>query len=87
MATSVRGNVARIYADTEGCYIRLKDTPAADTPKDGYFQLKLNHPNYNALYSLALTAAANGRRLEIRIVGDDIRPTHHEEISYMTVDW
>jgi hypothetical protein len=87
MATSVKGNVSRLYVDNGGCYIRLADIPSADRPKSGYFRLRLSHPNYNALYSLALTAATNGLELRIRIDGTDISPNKRPDVNYMTVDW
>lgn len=88
MANSVSGKVSRIYSNSAGAYIRLSGIPAADTPKNGYFQLKMNHSNYNALYSLALTAATNRQDLRIRINGQDISPTgDYPTVSYMVVDW
>ena len=62
------GRVRRLYVtrstENEGItFIRL-DIPEAEQPKKGYFQLNQRHPNYNALYSLALTAATNGYELK-----------------------
>jgi hypothetical protein len=88
MATNFVGpaKVSRIYSDADGCYIRLDNIPTTDTPKGGYFQLLKTHTNYNALYSLALTAATNGLDFSIRTV-DDISSTSHAEVQYMVVDW
>ena len=85
MAYRVTSEVVRIYpADSECVYIRLKDP--SHTPKDGYFELKTDHPNFKALYVLALVAAANRQKLQIRTVGD-IVSTEHAEVLYMVLDW
>lgn len=87
MAFRVAGKVSRIYATSDQVFIRLTDLPPADTPKDGYFRLAQSHLNYDALYSLALTAAVNRYDLSIRITGDDIVPTAVPDVAYMVVDW
>jgi hypothetical protein len=86
MAVRVKGQVARIYASSGHTYIRLSGLPANDTPKDGYFQLLQTHPNYDALYSLALTAAVNHYDLDIRAT-EEIDPSEYAVVSYMVVDW
>ena len=83
---SATGKVSRIYASSGQVYIRLADIPASDTPLDGYFRLNQSHPNYDALYSLALTAAVNRYDLRIRTT-DDIDPTKYADVQYMVVDW
>jgi hypothetical protein len=85
-----KGKVSRLYVtrseENEGItYVRL-DIPEADAPKKGYFQLNQRHPNYNALYSLALTAATNGYELNIR-TEKEITPDEYAIVWYMTVDW
>lgn len=82
------GEVARLFVNYAGCYIRLEHvTPeGAVMPKDGYFQLPLGHSNYNALYSLALFASAGRHRLSIRTTADAV-PTSAAQISYMVLDW
>ena len=84
------GRVRRLYVtrstENEGItFIRL-DIPEAEQPKKGYFQLNQRHPNYNALYSLALTAATNGYELNVR-TEDEITPNEYAVVWYMTVDW
>ena len=84
------GRVARLYvtrsSENEGItFIRL-DIPDAEQPKEGYFQLNQRHPNYNALYSLALSAAINGYQLRIR-AESDISSNDYAVVRYMTVDW
>ena len=86
MAVRVKGRVSRIYASEDVTYIRLKDIPTEDTPKDGYFRLFRSHPNYNALYSLALVAAVNRYQLDIRAAGE-IEPSEYADVVYMVVDW
>ena len=84
------GRVTRLYvtrsSSNQGItFIRL-GIPTSDQPKDGYFQLNQSHANYNALYSLALSAAINGYKLRIR-TESDITPTEYATVRYMTVDW
>jgi hypothetical protein len=89
MAVRVTGKVARLYVtqvDSGGVtFIRLQ-IPGNEQPRDGYFQLNQSHPNYNALYSLALSAAINGYQLSIRTQAD-ITPTEFAVVRYMVVDW
>ena len=86
MAIRVNGKVTRLYVARDGVFIRLDvDSPK---PKDDYYKLPLDHTNYNALYSLALAAAANRWPLQIRIAGDaDIDPNTEARVNYMVVDW
>lgn len=82
------GEVQRLYADRNGCYIRLENvTPQGEPlPKNSYFQLKRDHKNYDALYSLALLAASGRHRLQIRSSAD-ADPGEYAEISYLVLDW
>jgi hypothetical protein len=81
----VSGTVQRIYTDSDGAFIMLKD-PEAE-PMDGYFRLdRRSHANYNALYSLALAAAINGYTLQIR-TAHNISGFSHADVLYMMVDW
>ena len=68
--------------------IRLTDVTPEDAPlpQDGYFHLEISHENYNALYSLALLAASNRQRLQIR-TKDEAVPTSVAPISYLVLDW
>jgi len=86
MAVRATGRVSRIYATSLGTYIRLANIPQESTPQSGYFLLNQSHPNYNALYSLALLAAVNRYDLQIR-TANEIVPTEAAEVSYMVVDW
>lgn len=89
MTVRVTGKVARLFVSRLSSggvtFIRLQ-VPASEQPMDGYFRLDQSHPNYNALYSLALSAAINGYPLSIRTV-TDITPTEHGVVRYMVVDW
>jgi hypothetical protein len=102
MANRVKGLVTRLYvrgdaaqdADpsvpvtpegTPGVNIRL-EVPAAEAPLHGYFKLELDHPNYYALYSAALTAAVNRFPLSIR-TDEAITPDEVAIVSYMVIDW
>lgn len=86
MANSLTGKVARIYPSTRGTSIRLHTPPGTVVPLFGYFNLRQTHPNYNALYSLALAAAINGYDLRIRATAE-IDPAVEADISYIVVNW
>ena len=86
MANRVAGKVVRLYPTKGGTYIKLALAAGVPEPKDGYFELDEKHPNYNALYSLALLAAVNRYTLTIR-TERDITPTEHAVVAYMVVDW
>jgi|GEM_PF-1726224 len=87
MAPQATGKVIRLFTHRTGTNIRL-DIESATAPKDTYFRLRLDHPNYNALYSLALAAAANRWPLRIRIDGDvPINRVELAVVMYFTVDW
>jgi hypothetical protein len=86
MANTARGRVNRIYPHENLAYIRLEGIAPNVTPKDGYFRLDKSHPNYAALYSLALVAAVNRYDLLIRTRGE-ITSQEHGEVVYMVVDW
>ncbi len=85
MAMRATGKVIRLFPHSRTTFIRLDIEPEAG-PKNGYFELKLDNKNYNALYSLALAAAANRWPLTIRTVAE-IVPEETAEIQYMVVDW
>ena len=90
MANNATGTVERLYvarnSSNQGlAFIRL-NIPASQRPRDGYFLLEQSHPNFNALYSLALSAAINGYPLRIR-TQSDITATAHGLVEYMLVDW
>ena len=83
MAIRAKGRVTRIYATGGRTYIRLDAGPK---PKYGYFRLDQTHTNYNALYSLALSAAINRNRLQIR-TKSNITASEIAVVGYMVVDW
>jgi hypothetical protein len=58
MAVRAKGKVSRLYVRAEATNIRL-EIPQEEQPLENYFKLETTHPNYNALYSLALSAAVN----------------------------
>ena len=79
------GKVIRLYVNRGNTTIRL-DIEPKEGPKDGYFRLRRDHENYNALYSLALAAAVNRLPLRIRTV-DEIVTTQSAVVEYMVMDW
>ena len=83
------GKVKRLWPTKEATYIQL-DIDRDTAPTDENFTLDFNHPNYHALYSLALAAAANRWPLTIRVTGAKdqiISPANPEKVEYMFVDW
>lgn len=86
MAPSASGRIKRIYPHEELTYISLRDLDPSVTPKEEYFLLRRDHPNYNALYSLALVAAVNRYVLQVRTRAE-ITNVEYGEIAYMVVDW
>jgi hypothetical protein len=86
MAIRADGKVARLYPTKGYTYIRLALAAGVAAPEDGYFKLDQTHPNYNALYSLALLAAVNRYTLTIR-TESDITPSEYAVVRYMWVDW
>ncbi len=85
MANRATGRVSRLSVRSHTTFIRL-DTDLEEGPKDGYFELKLDNKNYNALYSLALAAAVNQLPLTIRTVGE-IVTNETAVVQYMNIDW
>ena len=89
MVHYVTGKVNRMYVNKLGLDVRLDIDPKT-APKDGYFFLRVTHPNYNALYSLALAAAVNRLPLSIRTVGeieDATKAEKRPEVEYFVQDW
>lgn len=76
--------VERLYVNREACIIRLAGV--GPPPKDQYFKLLLDHPNYNALYSLALSAAINRYPLTVRATGE-FPSDSMAQVEYLVVDW
>jgi hypothetical protein len=86
VANRVKGPVERLFVSSFRTSIRLANIPAAEQPKENYFRLTLDNDNYNALYSLALSAAVNGYVLDIRTM-DEITSTEDAVVQYMVVDY
>jgi hypothetical protein len=81
------GRITELYVAQDMCAIIL-DIPAAEAPNNGFFSLPLNTPNYNAMYSLILAAAANRWPLKIRVSGNaPITPALNAIVEYVVVDW
>jgi hypothetical protein len=81
------GKVDRLYVDDGHCYIKLN---GVDLTKDSYFELRQGHNNYNALYSLALSAAMNGHALQIRTIGEIEsidKAVAYPGVQYLVVDF
>jgi hypothetical protein len=85
MTDQVRGLVDRLFVSENATNIRLQ-IPTAESPAEGYFALEVGHTNYQALYSLALSAAINRYPLLINTRGE-ISPSTRAIVKYMVVDW
>jgi hypothetical protein len=85
MANTAKGLVDRLFVSSDNANIRLQ-IPEAQSPADGYFALEVGHTNYQALYSLALSAAINRYPLLIRTQGE-ISSSTKALVQYMVVDW
>ena len=82
MAVHFRAKVKRIYVHGKGTSIRLIGKG------DGYFVLSPEHPQYFALYSLALVAAVKKYTLWIRTAEErDEVSDIKADITYMVIDW
>jgi len=80
MANRVKGKVKKIYAHEDLVYVSLEGLDLGVTPKEEFFLLARNHPNYNALYSLALVAAVNRYELEIRTKAEITNQEYGEDV-------
>jgi len=85
MANRARGVIVRITPRQGATFIRLNLDGQDPKPKDGYFELALEHKNYNSLYSLVLAAAVN--RWPITVVAtDEITSSREARVGYINVD-
>ena len=94
MSHRFQGRVNRLYVQggdgnspEEGhCYIRLAGVSVGN---DDLFDLRQSHINYNALFSLALSAAVNRDVLQVRTIGEvESVPTgKYPDVSYLVIDW
>jgi hypothetical protein len=88
MNSKVTGTIAQLYVRQDATYVMLDIPEAANRPKNNYFLLRQDKPNYSAQYSLTLAAAANRWPLTIRVEGAvDITPDLDAIVDFMTVDW
>jgi hypothetical protein len=82
MAVHFKAKVKRTFVHGNGTSIRLEGKG------NGYFELSNEHPQYNALYSLALVAAVNNHTLWIRTTDERDEVTDDSAaVQYMVIDW
>jgi hypothetical protein len=86
MADRATAKVTELYVTENQTFITL-DLPAETAPVNRQFELLMSDPNYNAMYSLALAAAANRWPLTIRVKGGDVQAADGVRIEYVTVNW
>ncbi|MFN4862352.1 MAG: hypothetical protein ACK5LU_17885 [Pseudanabaena sp.] len=75
---SFSGRVTRLYPDRGGAYIQLDEGT--------YYYLLLNHENYDAIFSMAMSAAINGVSFTIRITGGK-SASGHDLVEYATMNF
>jgi hypothetical protein len=78
---NVDGKVARLYTNREACNVRL------DSHGERYFGLKLDHPNYNAIYALLVAAAVNRYTIRLRLESFEPPDPPSSTVEYIVVDW
>ena len=82
MAVNFQGQVTRMFVNASGCHVRLEGRG------DGYFRLLTSHTNYNAIYALILTAAANRFVLRLRTQEEREDVTADAaQVLYAVIDW
>jgi hypothetical protein len=84
MASVVQSKVDQLTSREDGCYIKLRNPQ--HQPENGFFHLVLDHPNYNALFSLASMAAMSERPLTI-VTQDAIVPTEEAEVKMLSINF
>jgi hypothetical protein len=84
MAKTATGKVVVLHVH-DVTTIGLGDTNDV-LPKNGFFLLRPDNPNFNALYSMALSAAIN--RYDLRIVTTtEITPEERAEVERLALHW
>ncbi len=82
MPTHFTAQVSRIFVNGDTCHVRLAGHG------NGYFKIPLSHGNYNAIYSLILSAATSRRNILLRTVGERPAQTEsHVNVQYAVADW
>ena len=84
MAKTATGKVVVLHVH-EVTTIGLGDTNDV-LPKDGYFLLRPDNANFNALYTLALSAAINRYDLKI-VTTTEITPQENAEVERLRINW
>lgn len=78
--------IAQIYVRQDEVHLKL-DVPNESSPQDGLFTLRPDRPNHNAMYSLALAAAANRWPITVKVEGDELDPDKPAFVDYLQVNW
>jgi hypothetical protein len=83
----VDGRIISIAAGHDGTDIMLDNDPAVG-PLNNVLGLRSDHDNYNAIYSLALAAAANRWVVRIGIEGaESVDPQRAAVVKLIRVTW
>jgi hypothetical protein len=87
MAIRMSGRIVELRGERDGTVIIL-DNPPNTGPLNNEWLLERNHQNYNALYSLALAAAANRWSITVRIAGSaQINFNVAAAVGHLAVGW
>jgi hypothetical protein len=93
MTLEAKDVITRLHPDAQGCFIQLGDEKTGRfggqmeaRPKDRYFLLKLDHPNYSSLFQVAMHAAFLERRVMIRTRAE-IDPEQVAEVDHLYVEF
>lgn len=87
MTTQVSGQVSNIWVNADGdAVVKLAGLSGTSAPRNSNFNIKRNYRNFNALYSLALSAAINRYNLVI-LTTKSIKSTENGIVKELWVDW
>jgi hypothetical protein len=86
MATQASGKVSQIFVNDNLALFRLSDLPTTSKPRNSNFEIQKSDPNYNALYSLALSAAINRYTLRVT-TKSTIKSTENAIVKQLWVNW
>ena len=77
---SFTGKVTRLYVNTAGTNVYL------DSYNNSYLNLPLAHANYDAIYSMLLTAHVERLEIRLRMNDYDVNDPPSHQISYIVMD-
>lgn len=79
------GKIKRIYSRSDGVYFRLKGGETAALGPNGYYMLKRDHANYDALTALLYLVAAKKWVVKVRVPEPPYQG-NNRAVVYLVVD-